>query len=243
VEDPATLKPSPRVVISTLGVTQILAWGSSFYLPAVRAEPLAADIGCHWPGSWVGCPPACSQRVWSRRGSGEPSTPGAAARCSSQAPSSWDQGWRCWHWRTAFRSTSSPGSCKASFAEGEAQSRKNFASHARSQNGKGWLASQPSSTELGVIGKAQAPGRTDGMPTHLSPRLLRAWADWGPDGRSHRQASAGIGRAGVHPSWHGLIEQAVTPAASKSTYDVRWGEPDMGIEIQSARDTEAEHRE
>ena len=25
--------------------------------------------------------------------------------------------------------------------------------------------------------KAQAPGRTGGMPSHLSPRLLRAWAD------------------------------------------------------------------
>ncbi len=44
-------KPSPRVVISALGITQILAWGSSFYLPAVLAQPIAADTG--WSLSWV----------------------------------------------------------------------------------------------------------------------------------------------------------------------------------------------
>ena len=51
VDDPATLKLSPRVVISTLGVTQILAWGSSFYLPAVLAKPIAAGTG--WSFGWV----------------------------------------------------------------------------------------------------------------------------------------------------------------------------------------------
>jgi len=44
-------KPSPRVVIATLGITQILAWGSSFYLPAVLAKPIAADTG--WSLGWV----------------------------------------------------------------------------------------------------------------------------------------------------------------------------------------------
>ena len=34
-----------------LGVTQILAWGSSYYLPAVLAKPIAADTG--WSLSWV----------------------------------------------------------------------------------------------------------------------------------------------------------------------------------------------
>ena len=43
--DPAMPKPSPRVVIAALGITQILAWGSSFYLPAVLAQPIAADTG------------------------------------------------------------------------------------------------------------------------------------------------------------------------------------------------------
>ena len=44
-------KPSPRVVITALGITQILAWGSSFYLPAVLAKPIAADTG--WSLGWV----------------------------------------------------------------------------------------------------------------------------------------------------------------------------------------------
>ncbi|GJE47026.1 hypothetical protein GOFOIKOB_0045 [Methylobacterium tardum] len=39
------------VVISALGVVEILAWGSSFYLPAVLADPIAADTG--WPLAWV----------------------------------------------------------------------------------------------------------------------------------------------------------------------------------------------
>lgn len=38
-------------VISALGVVQILAWGSSFYLPAVLAGPIAESTG--WPLSWV----------------------------------------------------------------------------------------------------------------------------------------------------------------------------------------------
>ena len=38
-------------VISALGIVQILTWGSSFYLPAVLAAPIAADTG--WPLAWV----------------------------------------------------------------------------------------------------------------------------------------------------------------------------------------------
>src|SRR3954454_18367359 len=45
------LKPDRRVVITALGITQILAWGSSYYLPAVLAKPIAADTG--WPLSYV----------------------------------------------------------------------------------------------------------------------------------------------------------------------------------------------
>ncbi|MXQ10255.1 MFS transporter [Microvirga makkahensis] len=44
-------KPGPRLVIATLGVTQILAWGCSFYLPAVLARPIAADTG--WSLGWI----------------------------------------------------------------------------------------------------------------------------------------------------------------------------------------------
>ena len=38
-------------VTSALGVVQILAWGSSFYLPAVLAGPIAENTG--WPLAWV----------------------------------------------------------------------------------------------------------------------------------------------------------------------------------------------
>jgi len=50
-DHPAAAKPSPRVVVTTLGITQILAWGSSYYLPAVLAKPIAADTG--WSLGWV----------------------------------------------------------------------------------------------------------------------------------------------------------------------------------------------
>src|SRR4051794_33688464 len=39
------------LVITVLGVTQILAWGSTFYLPAVLASPIATETG--WPLTWV----------------------------------------------------------------------------------------------------------------------------------------------------------------------------------------------
>jgi Major Facilitator Superfamily len=42
-----------RVVITALGLAQILAWGTSFYFPAVFAGPIVADTG--WPlGTIVG---------------------------------------------------------------------------------------------------------------------------------------------------------------------------------------------
>jgi MFS family permease len=42
----------PRLaVVSTIGVAQILAWGSSYYLLAVLAGPIAADTG--WSLSWI----------------------------------------------------------------------------------------------------------------------------------------------------------------------------------------------
>ncbi len=45
----ATLRRWP--VITALGVTQILAWGGSYYLPAVLAGPVSADTG--WSPTWV----------------------------------------------------------------------------------------------------------------------------------------------------------------------------------------------
>ena len=43
--------PSRVVVISALGVTQIFAWGSSYYLLAVLAAPIVAETG--WSLTWV----------------------------------------------------------------------------------------------------------------------------------------------------------------------------------------------
>lgn len=40
-----------RLVIAALGLGQILGWGSSYYLPAVLAKPIAADTG--WPLPWI----------------------------------------------------------------------------------------------------------------------------------------------------------------------------------------------
>jgi MFS family permease len=40
-----------RVVITALGFAQILAWGTSFYFPAVFAEPILRDTG--WSLGWI----------------------------------------------------------------------------------------------------------------------------------------------------------------------------------------------
>ena len=87
--------------------------------------------------------------------------------------------------------------------------------------------------------KAQAPGRTDRMPSH--PCL----AHYRP-GLIGYQTGARIVRQAQEQTEPEYIRSctvssklAVTPVASKSTYDVRWGKPDMGIEIQFARVTEA----
>jgi MFS family permease len=47
----AVAVPSPRLIVPALGITQILAWGSSYYLLAVLAKPIAADTG--WPLTWI----------------------------------------------------------------------------------------------------------------------------------------------------------------------------------------------
>lgn len=42
---------SHRRIVTVLGITQILAWGSSYYLLAVLAKPISTDTG--WPLSWI----------------------------------------------------------------------------------------------------------------------------------------------------------------------------------------------
>ena len=43
--------PSRRTVVLAIGVSQTIAWGSSYYLPAILAEPMARDLGLAPP--WV----------------------------------------------------------------------------------------------------------------------------------------------------------------------------------------------
>ena len=38
-------QPDRRIVVTALGIAQILAWGTSFYFPAVFAEPIVAETG------------------------------------------------------------------------------------------------------------------------------------------------------------------------------------------------------
>jgi MFS family permease len=45
------VQPRRWPVISALGIVQILTWGSSFYLLAVLASPMARDTG--WPLAWI----------------------------------------------------------------------------------------------------------------------------------------------------------------------------------------------
>jgi Major Facilitator Superfamily len=40
-----------HIVVATLGLIQILAWGSTYYLPAVLAKPISLETG--WPLGWV----------------------------------------------------------------------------------------------------------------------------------------------------------------------------------------------
>src|SRR5215207_6141607 len=44
-------RSTQRVVITALGLGQILGWGSTYYLPAVLAKPIAADTG--WSLPWI----------------------------------------------------------------------------------------------------------------------------------------------------------------------------------------------
>lgn len=49
--DPAPAPPRQAPIVAALGFTQILAFGTTIYLPTVLAKPMAADTG--WPLTWV----------------------------------------------------------------------------------------------------------------------------------------------------------------------------------------------
>src|SRR5271165_6047938 len=40
-----------RVVVTALGISQTLAWASSYYLPAILADPIGASL--HLPRAWI----------------------------------------------------------------------------------------------------------------------------------------------------------------------------------------------
>src|SRR3954454_23119729 len=42
---------SPLPIIIALGTTQTLAWASSYYLPAILADPIARDLGVS--SNWI----------------------------------------------------------------------------------------------------------------------------------------------------------------------------------------------
>ena len=44
-------EPRRSGVVTALGITQIFAWGCSYYLPAVFAKPITSETG--WPLPWV----------------------------------------------------------------------------------------------------------------------------------------------------------------------------------------------
>ncbi len=45
------LQRSRRVVVTALGISQTLAWASSYYLPAILADPIGASL--HVPRTWI----------------------------------------------------------------------------------------------------------------------------------------------------------------------------------------------
>jgi MFS family permease len=50
-EENASFTRSRRVVVTALGLSQTLAWASSYYLPAILADPIGVGLGV--PRSWV----------------------------------------------------------------------------------------------------------------------------------------------------------------------------------------------
>jgi hypothetical protein len=82
--------------------------------------------------------------------------------------------------------------------------------------------------------KSPGSGAKGRMQSHLLPRQLRSSTYDITGERSPDDASAGTDRAGVHPSWHEIIEAAVTPAALQFTQDVPES-GSYGVETQSAR--------
>ena len=100
---------SRALIISALGVTQIFAWGTTYYLPAVLAAPIVADTG--WSLAWVvgglslgllmaGLVSPWVGRAIALRG-GRPVLAVSAGLLAAGLP--------LWRWRTPCRLFSAPG--------------------------------------------------------------------------------------------------------------------------------------
>ena len=100
----------PRlVVVSAIGVAQILAWGSSYYLPASSPSLSPSTPAGHSLGWWAPCPLACSSQASYRRGSVTSLKGMAAARCWPRAPSCSRSACLWQGPRRSCRSSSPPG--------------------------------------------------------------------------------------------------------------------------------------
>jgi hypothetical protein len=56
-----------RIIIPALGITQIFAWGSTFYLPAALAPLIASDTGWPYDLTSAACRLDCSLLVLPHR--------------------------------------------------------------------------------------------------------------------------------------------------------------------------------
>lgn len=95
--------------------------------------------------------------------------------------------------------------------------------------------STPSANSQVRPGKRKSPGSgANGQDSFMS--LHRA--SYGPRLNGNQTGAcivgrAGLDQAGVHPSWHGLIEANGDARCLRSPLNVRWGNPDMGVDYSS----------
>jgi hypothetical protein len=57
-------------IITRLGTAQTLAWASSYYLPAMLADPIARDLGVSAAHVFAAFSPRCCSPRWWGRASG-----------------------------------------------------------------------------------------------------------------------------------------------------------------------------
>ena len=102
------------IVVCTLGITQTLAWGSTYYLPAVFADPISLEL--HLSHAWFfGSSPAlCCSPAFFAHSPAASSTGMAAGTCWQPPISSLRPGSRSWRSRPAPSGLGGPGPSSAS---------------------------------------------------------------------------------------------------------------------------------